>query len=538
MTSSLLCKSRLSGKKKGVLMPLFSLPSKYGIGCISREAFEFADWLAATGHEYWQVLPLNPTGNADSPYQPLSSFAGNAYFIDPETLVEQGLLTEAEAAAGAGAAGAAEVGVTEAAVAEGEVDAGRVDYGGLYDSRMGMLRTAYTRFAGTGDAAGADGTPVGAGYGSKEFREFCDENEEWLEDYGMFMALRERFGRELSWDEWPEPLQRREAWALDEARAECAETIDFYKWTQFEFCRQWAALKEYANNAGVKIIGDMPIYVSYDSADCWANPGQFQLDGDLRPLLVAGVPPDAFAAEGQLWGNPLYDWDKMRADGYRWWTARMRQSFRVYDVIRLDHFRGFESYYAVPADADDAICGEWIKGPGMELFETLAEVVGAADGLRGRFIAEDLGFLTEDVRLLLRESGFPGTKVLQFGFDGDPGNIYLPENYPENCVVYTGTHDNDTTVGWFEGLEDWEREPVLRYLGIERPHDGIDGQSNESEARLSDEVCDALIEKALTSRADLCIIPLQDYLHLGSEARTNIPGTVGGNWCWRLTKMI
>ncbi len=530
MASDLLSKNRLNGKSKGVLMPLFSLPSKYGIGCISEEAYRFVDWLADTGHEYWQVLPLNPTGCGDSPYQPLSSFAGNAYFIDPCDLIAQGLLSEEEAAAGAGAdygrAGSD-------AVEDADPDAGRVDYEGLYDGRMEMLRTAYHRF----DSA-VEGASVVTG--SREFREFCDDNEEWLDDYALFMALRERFGRELSWDEWPEALQRREAWAMDEARAECADGIGFYKWTQFEFYRQWAALKAYANTAGVKIIGDMPIYVSYDSADCWANPGQFQLDGELRSLLVAGVPPDAFTAEGQLWGNPLYDWDKMRADGYGWWIRRMRQSFRMYDVIRLDHFRGFESYYAVPADAENAINGEWKKGPGMELFNALAEAIAAetdgqgdtdaADLLRDRFIAEDLGFLTEEVRLLLQESGFPGTKVLQFGFDGDPGNIYLPENYPENCVVYTGTHDNDTTVGWFEGLEDWKQEPVLRYLGIER--------AGAVDSSLAETVCDALIEKALTSRADLCIIPLQDYLHLGSEARTNIPGTVGGNWCWRLTSKL
>ena len=502
MISGLTGKSRISGKKKGVLMPLFSLPSEYGIGCISKEAYEFVDWLAATGHEYWQVLPLNPTGVGDSPYQPLSSFAGNAYFIDPEALIEQGLLSGDEAAA------------YEPDGAAGRAD--RVDYEGLYDGRMEMLRTAYHRF----DAGEGSDKGVGIGFGSKAFREFCDENEEWLEDYAMYMALRERFGKELSWDEWPESLQRRESWALGEAREECEDEAGFYKWTQFEFCRQWAALKKYANDAGIKIIGDMPIYVSYDSADCWADPGQFQLDEDLKPVLIAGVPPDAFAAEGQLWGNPLYDWEKMRAGGYRWWIGRMRQCFKMYDVVRLDHFRGFESYYAVAADAENAINGEWKQGPGMDLFERLS----------GRFIAEDLGFLTEEVHQLLRESGFPGTKVLQFGFDGDPGNIYLPENYPENCVVYTGTHDNDTTVGWFEGLQDWEREPVLRYLGIE--------QTSADEVRLADQVCDALIEKALTSRADLCIIPLQDYLHLGSEARTNIPGTVGGNWCWRLNPKL
>ena len=519
MTSDLTCKSRPEGKKKGVLMPLFSLPSRYGIGCISKEAYNFVDWLAKTGHEYWQVLPLNPTGVADSPYQPLSSFAGNAYFIDPAAMIEHGLLTHEEVAA-ADPDGEANGG-------GGAAGSGFVDYEGLYDVRMRLLLTAYRRFD-ANECASGGGAVEFQGFGSREFRQFCDENEDWLDDYGMFMALRERFGKELSWDEWPEPLRKREAWALDEARSECAEWIGFYKWTQFEFYREWSALKKYANAAGVKIIGDMPIYVSYDSADCWANPEQFQLDKDLRPLLVAGVPPDAFAAEGQLWGNPLYDWERMRDEGYSWWTARIRQCFTMYDVLRLDHFRGFESYYAVPATAENAMCGEWKKGPGMDLLGRFSE----------QFIAEDLGFLTEDVHRLLYESGFPGTKVLQFAFDGDPGNLYLPENYPENCVVYTGTHDNDTTVGWFEGLADWEREPVLRYLGIDPA--ACEGQScaEAGSSSLAEAVCDALIEKALTSRADLCLVPLQDYLHLGSEARTNIPGTVGCNWRWRLNQEL
>ena len=535
MISDTIRKGRLNGKKKGVLMPLFSLPSKYGIGCISEEAYQFVDWLEDTGHEYWQVLPLNPTGNADSPYQPLSSFAGNAYFIDPSELIDQGLLTEEEAAccgADCDAAGDADCD------AAGESD--YVDYEGLYDVRMKLLMTAYRRFdEGTSADNSFTGSAGGYSFGSKEYRDFCDDNADWLEDYALFMALRERYGKELSWDEWPEPLQQRSAWALGEAREDCAEWIGFYKWTQFEFYRQWAMLKQYANEAGIKIIGDMPIYVSYDSVDCWANPGQFQLDEDLRPLLVAGVPPDAFSAEGQLWGNPLYDWDRMRDEGYRWWKARMRQSFKMYDIVRLDHFRGFESYYAVSASAENAMHGEWRKGPGMDLFNALDGESGEAGDTSGRFIAEDLGFLTEDVHRLLYDSGFPGTKVLQFAFDGDPYNLYLPENYPENCVVYTGTHDNNTTVGWFEELQDWEREPILRYLGIERRQDDAEGQSSiAAKLSLAEEVCEALIEKALTSRADLCIIPMQDYLLLGSEARTNVPGTVGDNWRWRLSKTV
>ena len=513
--NSLISKNRQGNKEKGVLLPLFSLPSEYGIGCISAEAYRFIDWLAATGHAYWQILPLNPTGCADSPYQPLSSFAGNAYFIDPKALISQGLLSEAEARS-------FELGN----------DPRRVDYERFYDGRMAMLHAAYKKFA-SGSCMDEDGRTA------EQYQSFCADNSDWLDDYAVFMALREKFGRELSWDEWPEPLRRREAAALAEAREECGEDIGFYKWTQFEFYREWISLREYANAAGVKIIGDMPIYVSYDSADCWADPEQFLLDGNLKPLLVAGVPPDAFAAEGQLWGNPLYDWEKMKPGGYRWWISRIRQSFLLYDVIRLDHFRGYEAYYAVPADAENAMNGTWREGPGIDVFHELLRSMGlpeeaqGADVLKKLFIAEDLGFLTDGVRRLLSESGLPGTKVFQFGFDGNPWNIYLPENYPENCVVYTGTHDNDTTVGWFEGLADWEQEPILRYLGMERPQTDAEGQT-AAEHNLAASVCDALIEKALTSRADLCVIPLQDYLHLGSDARINVPGTVGANWCWRL----
>ena len=534
----MITRTRPDNKKKGVLLPVFSLPSKYGIGCFSREAKEFIDWLSQTGHSYWQILPLNPTGMADSPYQPLSSFAGNAYFIDPEQLVEQDLLLREE--------------LEDFYFGEDET---RVEYDELYESRMEMLRIAYRRF-------------VRERAEEAEYRKFLAENASWLEDYAIFMALREEYGKELSWDEWPDPLRCRDEQELKNVKEQFAEEFDFYRWTQYEFYRQWGELKAYANEAGVKIVGDMPVYVSYDSADCWADPDQFQLDEDLQPTMIAGVPPDQFAAEGQLWGNPLYDWEKMKKNGYRWWVSRIRQSFVMYDVIRLDHFRGYEAYYSCKADAPNGMNGIWRPGPGMDLFRQLEKtgIVSDARELSERFIAEDLGFLTEGVHKLLADTGFAGTKVLQFAFDGDPENLYLPENYGENCVVYTGTHDNDTTAGWFRGLSQDERAGILQYLG----YSGIDawwlvlesdaaiarGEKPDASAvvhRDGEElsakagwhpgepvpdpavlVTDLLIEKALDSRAKIAIIPLQDYLRMGSEARTNTPGTIVNNWCVRI----
>lgn len=611
---------RPENREKGVLLPVFSLPSRYGIGCFSREARKFVDWLQDTGNSYWQILPLNPTGMADSPYQPLSSFAGNAYFIDPVQLVDQGLLSQEELDG----------------FNFGD-DPHRVDYNTLYGSRMEMLKLAHRRFrmqkpagltpsspevlkaAATREAAkAAPGKPAGLTTSSSEavkaaadnapgaaeaadllgadepaleaYRRFVAENASWLEDYALFMALREVFGKEQSWDEWPQPLRLREPRAIDRARQQQAECVDFYRWTQYEFYRQWASLKAYANERGVRIIGDTPVYVSYDSADCWASPDQFQLDEDLKPTMVAGVPPDDFAEEGQLWGNPLYDWEKMREDGYAWWIRRIQQSFVLYDVIRLDHFRGYEAYYSAEADAPNALNGVWRPGPGLEIFQRL-ETALEGDGLRDhsgrdvpagetaakevpalsrdftrRFIAEDLGFLTDGVRQLLQDTGFPGMKVIQFAFNGDPGNIYLPENYPENCVTFTGTHDNDTTPGWFRKMNPEERAGILQYLGysaedawwlvlesdaallrgesLAPPPEGgweTDGPPPLDKMRgcVPDPALlatDGLIAKALDSRAGMAIVPLQDYLHLGTEARINVPGTIVNNWEWRFVE--
>ncbi len=524
-------RTRPEKKAKGVLLPVFSLPSKYGTGCFSEEAKGFVDMLQQTGHTYWQILPLNPTGVADSPYQPLSSFAGNAYFIDPVQLVAQGLLSQEELDG-----------------FDFGKDPSHVDYEALFESRLAMLKLAYGRFE----------EKRQAGEEPDDFGEFLRENDFWLEDYVLFMTLREHFGRELSWDDWPEELRRREPEALARAREEHAETVGFYRWRQYEFYRQWGELKEYANARGIKIIGDMPVYVSYDSSDCWAAPDQFQLGEDLLPKLIAGVPPDGFSDEGQLWGNPLYDWERMKTDGYAWWISRIQQSFRLYDVIRLDHFRGYEAYYSCDAAAENAMHGFWRKGPGLDLFRQLEEVTDAGrdaagkDGaagrvpLRERFIAEDLGFLTENVHRLLWETGFPGTRVLQFAFDGDPGNLYLPENFRENCVVYTGTHDNDTTAGWFRSLSSEAQAGILQYLGLSAERAWyliLEWDHAQKTGHLAEDVEDpaivatrGLVDKALDSRANLAIIPLQDYLLLGSEARVNVPGTVGSNWAWRVSR--
>ncbi len=537
-------RKRPENRAKGVLLPVFSLPSKYGIGCFSGEAREFVDWLERTGHEYWQILPLNPTGAADSPYQPLSSFAGNAYFIDPAQLVEQDILLQEE--------------LDDCYFGD---DPHRVEYEKLYEVRMQMLQVAYGRFA-------RDGRQEEATY-----QKFLEGNASWLEDYALFMALREEYGKELSWDEWPDQLRRRDAAALAKAREQHEDCVGFYTWTQFEFYRQWGELKQYANDHGVKIIGDMPVYVSYDSSDCWADPGQFQLDEDLRMTMIAGVPPDGFADEGQVWGNPLYDWEKMKKNGYSWWVSRVRQSFVLYDVIRLDHFRGYEAYYSCDVDAENGLNGIWREGPGMDLFRQLQEggalptgdtaQAGDVMSLADRFIAEDLGSLTPGVMKLLEDTGFAGTKVLQFAFDGDPENIYLPENYRRSCVVYTGTHDNDTTAGWFRQLTPDERAGILQYLGYsgidawwlvlesdaavkrgDKLNAKVEADADRTVRKVIDEdgvpdpavlATQLLIEKALDSRAKIAIIPLQDYLYLGSEARTNTPGTIVNNWCVQMT---
>lgn len=467
-------------RKAGILMPISSLPSPCGIGTLGAEARAFVDFLEAGGQSCWQILPIGPTGYGDSPYQSFSSFAGNPYFIDLVTLEEEGLLEEKE----------------YRDLFWGE-DPAKVDYGLLYKTRYPVLRKACQRLL---------------AQGREDFFHFCEAEKNWLEDYALFMALKDRHGG-ASWFEWEPELRLRKGPALEKAKKELAEETDFWKAVQYLFFRQWKALKEYANAKGIGIIGDLPIYVSADSADVWANQKQFQLDNEGRPTEVAGCPPDGFSADGQLWGNPLFDWEEMRKDGYAWWLWRIAFQFRLYDTLRIDHFRGFDSYYAIPYGEDTARNGRWRPGPGIEFFRKVNQTLGEKD-----IIAEDLGFLTPSVRQLLKDSGYPGMKILEFAFDSrDSGSDYLPHRYPNHCVVYTGTHDNDTILGWMATAPRDDVAFAKEYLRLtegEGYHWGV-------------------MRAAWASVADLAVMQFQDLLGLGSEGRINIPSTQGGNWIWR-----
>lgn len=471
----------------GVLMPISSIPSKYGIGCFSKEAYEFVDQLIAAGQKYWQILPLGPTGYGDSPYQSFSTFAGNPYFIDLEVLVKEGLLQEWE--------------LTACHWGDHE---SYVDYGKIYENRFKILRKAYEVWKQQGkDHEG-------------EFGEFVRANGYWLEDYCLYMAVKNHFHGQC-WTDWPDEIKNRSPKAVQEYRELLADELQFYRFQQFWFSKQWCWLKTYANQNGIKIIGDIPIYVAFDSADTWANPLLFQFDEENQPVAVAGCPPDAFSSTGQLWGNPLYSWEYHRTTEFTWWTQRVAHSYEMYDVIRVDHFRGFDEYYSIPYGDATAEFGHWEKGPGLELFKVLKDKLGNLD-----MIAEDLGFLTESVLQLVRDTGFPGMKVLQFAFDGSENSSYLPHKYDRNCVVYTGTCDNDTTKGWYESLYGHDLEFARAYTNCEGKN-------------IHDCVWD-LIRTAIASVSDLAIIPIQDYLCLGSEARINMPGSFGDNWKWRLRK--
>ena len=455
-------------------MPISSLPSPCGIGAMGKEAYKFVDFLAAGGQSCWQVLPLGPTSYGDSPYQSFSSFAGNPYFIDLDTLAEQGLLKE-----------------SEYRDIHWGGDPQRVDYEALYKNRFRVLRLACARMT------GEDG-PLG--------------QADWLEDYAMFMALKSKYGG-VSWLEWPEDVRLRRPGAMEQARKELAEDITFWKRVQRLFFSQWRALKEYANGKGISIIGDLPIYVALDSADVWSNPDQFQLDGNGRPTEVAGCPPDGFTADGQLWGNPLFDWEKMEQDGYSWWLRRISFQFELYDTLRIDHFRGFDSYYAIPYGDKTARNGRWKPGPGIAFFKAVNKALGRKD-----IIAEDLGFLTPSVKKLLKDSGYPGMKVLEFAFDSrDTGSDYLPHCYPTRCVVYAGTHDNDTIQGWMKSAPRKDVSFAKAYLRLSKREGYHWG----------------MMRAAWASPADLAVMQLQDLLGLGSEARMNTPSTLGNNWQWR-----
>lgn len=468
-------------RSSGVLMHISSLPSPYGIGTMGKEARKFADFLEKSGQKYWQILPICPTSYGDSPYQSFSSFAGNPYFIDLEYLCKEKLLTKKECDS----------------FPWGK-NPKSVDYGIMYESRYKLLKLAYARFIKKEPA---------------DFQTFCEKESDWLSDYALFMALKDANGG-VAWFEWDKDLKTRKPEALKTARLKYAEDIRFYQMLQYLFFKQWWELKAYVNAKGIEIIGDVPIYVAGDSADVWANPGQFYLDKELNPIDVAGCPPDAFSEDGQLWGNPLFRWGVMKKDGYSWWTRRIAAMSKLYDIVRIDHFRGFDSYYAIPAGDKTAKNGEWRKGPGMDLFHALKKKLGKLN-----IIVEDLGFLTPSVLKLVADSGFPGMKVIQFAFDSREGSNYLPHTYTEHCVVYTGTHDNDTLLGWVKTAPKQSVKFAKEYLNLTE-EEGYNW---------------GMMRGAWSSVGELAIVPMQDIIGLDSKARMNIPSTLGGNWQWRAT---
>ena len=470
----------LNTRSSGLLMHITSLPSPYGIGTMGAEARNFIDFLHAAGQRWWQILPICPTGYGDSPYQSFSTFAGNPYLIDLDDLAADGLLNQ-----------------TEYAYLDWGSSPLSVDYGLLYRQRFSVLRLACARLRANPPA---------------EFPVFCNQNAFWLEDYALFMALKE-VHHGAPWSEWDPSLRERNHLALARARQSLVQDVIFWKCVQFLFFRQWNALKAYASRSGVGFIGDLPIYVSGDSVDVWAQPEQFQLDGARQPIEVAGCPPDGFSADGQLWGNPLFDWDFMESDGFRWWIRRIDYQCRIYDVLRIDHFRGFDSYYAIPHGASTAQKGRWRQGPGLRLFQAVEAALGPRP-----ILAEDLGFLTPSVHRLREDTGFPGMKVLQFAFDSrdGSGSVYLPHSYPRNCVAYVGTHDNDTALGWLEHAAPEDVAYAREYLHLD-PAEGAWG----------------LLRAVWASVADTAILQMQDVLCLGSESRMNTPSTVGHNWQWR-----
>lgn len=472
-------------RSSGILLHITSLPGPYGVGTMGPQARAFVDFLAQAGQRHWQVLPVGPTSYGDSPYQSFSTYAGSPYLISLEELEADGLLLAGEASS-----------------VDWGSDPLQVDYEKLYRGRTTVLRRAFER------GGQRDRDQVAA---------FRREHKSWLEDYALFMALKTRFAM-VCWQDWPDrALRLREPEALAQAGAELREDVDFWVYVQYLFYTQWQSLREYAGDQGVALVGDIPIYVALDSADAWSHPEILQLDGEGRPIRVAGCPPDAFTEDGQLWGNPLYNWEALAADGFGWWLDRVEILSRLYDVVRIDHFRGFESYYAIPAGAQNAKIGQWCPGPGLALFEAIRRRVGEL-----RFIAEDLGFLTPQVRDMVTASGYPGMKVLQFAFDCWCQSDYLPFRYDHNCVVYTGTHDNNTILGWFASQNEADRQFCRDFLDL----------------RDDREVCWKLIAAAWSSVADLAIAPMQDFLELGEEARMNEPSTLGGNWQWRMAQGV
>ena len=465
-------------RTSGVLMHISSLPGKTGIGTLGKEAYRFVDFLNSAGQTYWQVLPLCPTSYGDSPYQSFSTFAGNPYFIDFDSLCEMGLLEKEDYI---------------------NIDWGsnpeKIDFEILFDNRFNVLRKAFSKF-----------TP------DEKYKDFCALNKFWLDDFALYMALKDN-NNGKSWDEWQKDIKLRKNQTIKLVKEELKNEIEFYKTIQYFFFEQWFALKKYANENGIKIIGDIPIYVAKDSADVWANPKQFLLDKDCNPIDVAGCPPDAFSDEGQLWGNPLYDWDYIKKDGYSWWKNRIEHLCNMCDVIRIDHFRGFESYYCIPADSKTAKIGEWRKGPGIDFFREIERDLGKKE-----IIAEDLGYLTPAVKKMLKQSKYPGMKVLQFAFDTDSENDYLLHNFTKNSVAYAGTHDNDTIIGFMTKTAPRKtRRRAKDYLGLTRKEGYNWG----------------FMRAVWSSNSDTAIVTMQDLLGLSNEARMNYPSTTKGNWQWR-----
>ena len=465
-------------RQSGILMHITSLPGPYGVGTMGENAYKFVDFLQSAGQSCWQILPLNPTGYGDSPYQSFSSWAGNPYLIDLDILAKEGLLRQEEL--------------------EGicwETTPNRVDFGLQYTRRYPILRTAHERFV-----------------PGEEYDTFCRENTFWLNNYALFMAIKDALGG-APWLTWPEGLKTCRPEALEEQRQKLRKDLDFYRFLQYQFFRQWKALRRYANEKGIRIIGDIPIYVPLDSADVWANPHLFQLDSSLRPTSVAGCPPDSFTADGQLWGNPLYDWPIHEKTGYRWWIRRLFAAAAMYDVVRIDHFRGLESYWSVPAQDETAKNGHWCPGPGMSFVHAVREALPGLD-----FIAEDLGYITPEVRKLQQNSGYPGMKVLEFAFDSREESDYLPHLYPVDSVCYTGTHDNPPLGQWLEEAAPEDVACAKAYLGLNQEEGYIWG----------------IIRGAMSSVSRLCVVQLQDYLELGMGARMNKPGSLScANWTWR-----
>lgn len=508
-------------RNAGILMPVSSLPSPYGIGTFGKDAYDFVTFVKECNHKYWQVLPLGPTTYGDSPYQSYSAFAGNPYFVDLDMLIEAGFLLKSEVISRDWGDGIVPVNVSEDDAVNGKFGTYRdgnigderyVSYEKIYNNRFDILRIAYNRFKAAcaeSKKTLAKGLPL-----YKQFDNFVKDNADWLEDYALFMALKSHFNN-VSWGEWETDIKFRKPEAMSRYEEQLSDDIGYWKFIQFEFYLQWNALKQYANSNGIEIIGDIPIYMGYDSVDVWANQGEFQLDENLTPIKVAGVPPDAFSDAGQKWGNPLYDYDKMEANGFSWWRKRMAASAKLYDVIRIDHFIGIVKYYTIPADMPDARQGEYRQGPGQKLLDVINESIGDK-----KIIAEDLGVEVPEVAKILKENGYPGMKVLEFAFGGDRKNPHLPYNYTQNLVCYGGTHDNETLLGFFEDRGDWELGYAYDYL------------DTRDKGRMVDQVFRA----AYSSVAVLTVFAVQDILKLGNWARMNLPSSMGNNWKWRMQK--